>query len=846
MKLLFKKRQVTFLILPGTAVLVSILYLSYRKTQDLIEASRWIEHTQEVLIRSDQLSKAVKDIQVHGRVYLFTRDENFLSRIEQDEKSARIHLDTLRKLIIDNPSQIVRVDTLALLLRRHTNVGQLVLAAASDKYDDWLTRKLFIESKGYEDQFQRTIMEFQDEEHRLLKIRKQVSEDSVASFEMFLAGLVITLVLLIISILLTIRESERLKVKVTDDNINLEKTLKEVSAYRHALDESSIVAITDHHGIIKHVNDNFCRISKYSREELIGKDHRIINSGYHPKEYIKELWQTISSGNVWKGELRNRAKDGSIYWVDTSIVPFLNDHGKPYQYVAIRSEITDRKLSDEIRVANRRLEREVSEKQAELADVLEKMSDAFVMLDADLCYRYANKRFGELARKDTEKIIGKWIWDEFPDAVGTPSYNAINDAFNEQRNISQMDYYPPLDIWHQNNIYPTPKGLSIIIRDVTAEMRAERKLLESERLYRTIASSIPGCVILLIDRDLKYFLVEGNMLETFGYTKDELLGHKVQDVLTKERFEALEPNFERVFKGESFSMSFRRDQYDLLTRYVPLRDQHDQIYAAMLVALDITELKQAERKIADLNTSLEKKVAERTSQLEVANQELESFSYSVAHDLRAPLRGVAGYSNMLSEDYKDKLDDEGKRILDQIGHNAHRMGVLIDDLLTFSRLGRKEVRKAPVDMEALIEDVLREMPKGPATIRRRDIKPAYGDFSLIKHVVTNLLSNAVKYSSKKENPVVTIASWEEGGKIQYSINDNGVGFDMKYADKLFGVFQRLHSSEDFEGTGVGLAIVKRIIGRHGGEVRAEGKPDHGATFYFTLPAVPVEQVHERL
>jgi light-regulated signal transduction histidine kinase (bacteriophytochrome) len=254
----------------------------------------------------------------------------------------------------------------------------------------------------------------------------------------------------------------------------------------------------------------------------------------------------------------------------------------------------------------------------------------------------------------------------------------------------------------------------------------------------------------------------------------------------------------------------------------------------------VTELKEAERKIAELNTGLEKRITDRTRQLEEANKELESFSYSVAHDLRSPLRGVAGYANMLYEDHRKKLDEEGNRVLDEIRYNANKMGILIDDLLAFSRLGRKEVRKAPVDMKMLIEDVLKEMPQNTADIRVVDVKNAFGDFALLKNVVTNLLSNAVKYSSKRSHPTVRIASRESENMIVYSIADNGVGFNMKYADKLFGVFQRLHSMEEFEGTGVGLAIVKRIVNRHGGEVWVEAKEDEGATFYFTVPAIPAE------
>lgn len=223
------------------------------------------------------------------------------------------------------------------------------------------------------------------------------------------------------------------------------------------------------------------------------------------------------------------------------------------------------------------------------------------------------------------------------------------------------------------------------------------------------------------------------------------------------------------------------------------------------------------------------------------NRELEAFTYSVSHDLRAPLRAVNGYSEMLNEDYGDKLDDEAKRIIENIRHYTRKMGILIDDLLTFSRLGRKELQMRDIDMNELAGSVIAEIKKqgiGNTEITTGRLHPVKADYSLIYQVMLNLISNAVKYSSKKPEPRVEISSVESKGEIIFSIKDNGAGFDMNYADKLFGVFQRLHSQEEFEGTGVGLAMVQRIISRHKGRIWAEGKVNEGATFFFTLKNQP--------
>ena len=194
---------------------------------------------------------------------------------------------------------------------------------------------------------------------------------------------------------------------------------------------------------------------------------------------------------------------------------------------------------------------------------------------------------------------------------------------------------------------------------------------------------------------------------------------------------------------------------------------------------------------------------------------------------------------MLEEDYGSRFDDEGKRLIDVVGRNARKMGTLIDDLLNFSKLGRKEINKSHLDMKLVAESCLQDIKLDktyPGTVLIDDLHPVNADPKLIKHVITNLLNNAIKYSSKNEKPLIHFSSRQENGEIIYRVCDNGVGFDQEYAAKLFGVFQRLHTDEEFEGTGVGLAIVQRIVHRHGGRVWAEGEVDRGATFYFSLPA----------
>jgi len=242
--------------------------------------------------------------------------------------------------------------------------------------------------------------------------------------------------------------------------------------------------------------------------------------------------------------------------------------------------------------------------------------------------------------------------------------------------------------------------------------------------------------------------------------------------------------------------------------------------------------------IEKYNNLLVDKLEDKIMELESANKELEAFSYSISHDLRAPLRAISGYVCILHDEYEEVLDDEGKRLLNKIGDNAIRMGILIDSLLAFARLGKANVRKTRVNTKVVVEEILADIgvkTNGPSIFEIGELRSAYADKTLIKQVFFNLMTNAVKFSAGKTSPMICIASEDVGNEIIYHVKDNGCGFNKIYIDKLFKVFQRLHAADEFEGVGVGLALVKRIVLKHGGNVWAEGIVGEGANFYFSLP-----------
>ncbi|HYJ04255.1 MAG TPA: PAS domain S-box protein [Chthoniobacterales bacterium] len=492
----------------------------------------------------------------------------------------------------------------------------------------------------------------------------------------------------------------------------LKGLLKEVIDLKAALDEHAIVAITDPQGKITYVNDKFCAISKYSREELLGQDHRLINSGFHPAEFIRDLWTTIAGGKVWHGEIMNRAKDGSFYWVDTTIVPFLNEQGKPRQYVAIRADITERKRAEEA--------------VARLAAIVESSDDAII-------------------GKDLQGIVTSW--------------NA----------------------------------------------GAEKE---------------------------------------FGYTASEMIGHSITRLIPPERRDEEIKTLDQIRCGESVghfeTVRVGKDgkALDVSVAISAIRDRSGKIVGASKVVRDMTEKRRAEEALRQLNANLEQRVVERTIQLEAANKDLESFSYSVSHDLRAPLRAISGFSRIVREDHSAALDADGVRYLGLVEKSALQMGQLIDDLLTFSRTGRQALTVQTVNTAELVSACLTDLQEmrehRHVTITVGALPDCEADASLLRQVWLNLLANALKYTRKRDQAVITIGSQREGDTDSYFVQDNGAGFEMKYADKLFGVFQRLHLSDDYEGTGVGLALVQRIVQRHGGRVWAEANLNLGATFHFTL------------
>jgi len=378
---------------------------------------------------------------------------------------------------------------------------------------------------------------------------------------------------------------------------------------------------------------------------------------------------------------------------------------------------------------------------------------------------------------------------------------------------------------------------------VDERKQIETALKESESHYKYLFEQNPVPLLIYKSEDLKILSVNDAFTKHYGYSKEEAMNMSLNDLFpADEKISVQEINASLTGSehGKEWSQ-IKKDGTKITVEVDSHGFMHEGHSARIAVINDITARKKAEDEIRHLNTNLEMKVEERTSLLETANKELESFSYSISHDLRAPLRHISGFIELLTKRSYDVLDPRGRHYVESILKASKHMGLLIDDLLNFSRTGRLEMRLDIVDMNRALTEAVSELDPETAgrTIEWKIVQlpNVYADSAMIRQVWINLLSNAIKYTRKRDNTIIEVGTYEDNGESIFFVRDNGAGFDMNYSQKLFGVFQRLHNRDEFEGTGIGLANVHQVIKRHKGRTWAQGEVDKGATFYFSLPKI---------
>ncbi|MCG6970314.1 MAG: PAS domain S-box protein [Gammaproteobacteria bacterium] len=475
-----------------------------------------------------------------------------------------------------------------------------------------------------------------------------------------------------------------------------------------------------------------------------------------------------------------------------------------------------------------------------------------VIYAKDMAGRYllANKQFTRLLDANVEQILGKTDFDLFPHNVAKQFHDSDQNVLATR---SMKKYEQLIPNGNDLKIYITTKfclfdkhdrasAICGISTDISDRIRSEQRLKESEENLRSLANNaIDG---ILVNKKGKHVFTNQRMADMLNTTVEDILGTDQDFVLHPDEKNNVTQRFQRRLKGQNEPIQYetlfidRKSGEPVPVELTAFICQWDGEPSGVVFVRDITDRKKTEAELKRYREQLEQMVSERTSELESAIRELESFSYSVSHDLRSPLRSIDGFSQLIMDDYRDRLDEQGIEYLTRVRKSAQRMAQLIDDILLLSRVSRHKLALTTVDLSKIATEsvaTLKELQND--RIVHVTIEPnmsARGDHRLLSIVMNNLLDNAWKYTGLIEQATIECGCKRENGKAIYFVADNGSGFDMQYAEKLFGPFQRLHGTDEFPGTGIGLATVKRIIDRHGGKVWAESQPGKGATFFFTL------------
>ncbi|WP_373523594.1 PAS domain S-box protein [Aquiflexum sp.] len=616
--------------------------------------------------------------------------------------------------------------------------------------------------------------------------------------------------------------------------ISLQASLKSLEDYKFALDQTAIITITDTKGVITSVNDQFCKLSKYSREELIGKTHSIINSKHHPKSFFAELWGTIAKGKVFRGEIKNQAKDGSFYWVDSTIVPFLDENNKPFQYVAIRIDITAKKLANE----------KIIEILEEKNNILESIGDGFFAVNKDWTVTYWNKKAETILGRNKEDVLGKNIWETHPDVIDSEFYRQYHKAMLTGETINFEENYATLDLWVEVTVYPSENGLSIYFKDISYRKKTDILLLKANERFEKVTQATNDAIWDWNISENTLFWGEG-FKTLFGYDVENItptLDSWIKNIYPSD-IERVEKSVYEAIKNKNVSNWLEEYRYKksdnsfayVIDKGVIIRDSQGVAVRMVGAMVDFTKLKEQETKLVELNESLKNYAKE----LERSNEELEQFAFVTSHDLQEPLRMISSFMDQLKRKYADQLDDKALQYIHYATEGAKRMKQIILDLLLYSRANKAFEEKEEVDLNEILSDFkqLRRklIAEKSATIISREL-PHLRTFSApVTQIFHSLLDNALKYSKENIPLHIEISTIENGTEWEFAIKDNGIGIDNQFFDKIFIIFQRLHNRELYSGTGIGLSIAKRSVEFMGGRIWLNSEVGQGSIFHFTIP-----------
>jgi PAS domain S-box-containing protein len=586
-------------------------------------------------------------------------------------------------------------------------------------------------------------------------------------------------------------------------------------------------------------DDRMYELYGVKREDFTGAYEAWLQ-GVHPDDRASsdEISRQARRGErPYDTEFRVIWPDNSIHYLKAYGQFVRDENGRPIRMTGINYDITDQKRTQEALTLFRTL--------------IDHTNDAIEVIDLEMGrFLDANEQAYHTLGYTREEFLTLTVLDIDP-LVTTRSMKKVLEELRRSGSLTYESQHRHKD----GSVFPVEINATYIrldrdyvltvARDITERKQMIEALAAQEREFRTLAENSPDNII-RYDVNCRAIYVNPALEKTLGTPVSEILGTTPVEAALIDEPEKYQAKIAKVFKTGI------DDEIDIVLpdrgegvryhniRFVAERGADGAVTGVQAIGRDVTERKQAEEEIQKMNRELEKRVVERTSQLQAANRELEAFAYSVSHDLRAPLRHIDGFLELLQKRIAEKLDKRSQHYMDTISDAAKRMGVLIDDLLAFSRMGRCEMATKSVELGVLVQEVIHEYK--PETQDRlihwhiADLPTVTGDRAMLRAALTNLIANALKFTRQRQPAEIAIGYLpNQNTETIIFIRDNGAGFDMAYADKLFGVFQRLHRVDEFEGSGIGLANVRRIIDRHGGRTWAEGQVNQGATFYFSLP-----------
>ncbi len=582
------------------------------------------------------------------------------------------------------------------------------------------------------------------------------------------------------------------------------------------------------------VNHRACESLGYPREELVGMIPDNFDVGVD-RSLLGQMRSRLNAGEVIAFDTLHRRKDGSVFPVELRVRPFWQ--GEHRFAVSLARDMTERKQAQEALT----LFRSLIDHANDIIEVVDPETGRFLDINEQAClaHGYTREEYLSLNISQINPVVAARSWKEI--IAELQQFGAIIRESKHQRKDGSI-FPVELNITY---VRMDRDYILAVVRDISNRKRADEALRASEERYRALYHENPS-MFFTLDAEGTIISVNDFGANQLGFAKDELIGRTVLEVIYAEDRDTVDKQFQICLRDpwQVYRWQFRKVRKDgslmWVEEFVRTVNGPDGAVYVLVVCQDISERKYIEEQIIKLNQELEKRVTERTAQLEVANKELEAFAYSISHDLRAPVRHIGGFLEILKTSIGTNIDRQSLHYMNIIADATKRMDSMIEALLSFSRMSRSKMAEAQVDLETLVQAVVEDFE---LESRERNVRwhisplpKIIGDQTLLRMVFENLISNALKFTRSRALTQIEIG-WSPGahGEAIVFVRDNGVGFDMEYANHLFGVFQRLHRMDEYEGTGIGLANVRRIIERHGGKTWAEAQSGAGATFYFSLP-----------